>query len=506
MQNQALSQAVYLIQQGNSIQAIKQLQFLTKANKNWFEAWRLLGFAYHEEALEFEAMQAFKQALRINPKDYDCAIAFAQSLFFCGLPSFDAFNYLNQLKPGDLNAVRGRAMALAVEGEYEAAQRLLTSALHQYPDWLAGHKLLASQRYTQGQTDNFTESYRIATAQLPNNIEIWLEWFRQLAQVKAWTDALKVIEQAETLFGQSHDELLLARLFIASESEDEDTAEFLFAKTAHLNDTMRDMAMIRAGLKKGEYKQAEAIALNALHTPSAMAFWPYLSLIWRMTDKKKSRWLDGIDSDQASSCGNFIKTQKLNLNSGQLSALKHNLNLLHTSVNPFAQQSVRGGTQTDQNLFLRHQPVIQNLKQQIQKQVKKYVASLPEFMKGHPLLGVDRQNALNGRIQFSGSWSVRLKSQGFNVSHTHPMGWISSALYIDLPSQKKMGDAPAGWLQFGTPPPELKMNLAPYCKIEPKAGQLVLFPSTMWHSTVPFEDGRRLVVAFDVKPPQSIQR
>lgn len=82
MQNQALSQAVYLIQQGNSIQAIKQLQFLTKANKNWFEAWRLLGFAYHEEALEFEAMQAFKQALRINPKDYDCAIAFAQSLFF----------------------------------------------------------------------------------------------------------------------------------------------------------------------------------------------------------------------------------------------------------------------------------------------------------------------------------------------------------------------------------------------------------------------------------------
>jgi hypothetical protein len=29
----------------------------------------------------------------------------------------------------------------------------------------------------------------------------------------------------------------------------------------------------------------------------------------------------------------------------------------------------------------------------------------------------------------------------------------------------------------------------------------VLFPSTMWHATVPFEEGERLVVAFDVRPP-----
>ncbi|GEM_PF-2606674 len=272
MQNQALSQAVYLLQQGQANQAIKQLQSLTKANKNWFEAWRLLGFAYHEEALEFEAMQAFKQALQLNPKDYDCAVSFAQSRFFCGLPSVEAFGYLEQLQPGDLNAVRGRAMSLAAEGEYDAAQQLLLSALNQHPDWLAGHKLLASQRYTQGQTDNFTESYRIATTQVPNHIELWLEWFRQHAQVKAWADALKVIEQAECLFGQSRDELLLARLFIASESQDEQTAEYLFAKTAHLKDTMRDMALVRAELRKGEYRQAETIALKQIQTASAMAF------------------------------------------------------------------------------------------------------------------------------------------------------------------------------------------------------------------------------------------
>ncbi|MBK9588986.1 MAG: hypothetical protein IPO50_10640 [Sphingomonadales bacterium] len=34
--------------------------------------------------------------------------------------------------------------------------------------------------------------------------------------------------------------------------------------------------------------------------------------------------------------------------------------------------------------------------------------------------------------------------------------------------------------------------------IEPKPGRLVMFPSTMWHGTVPFDAGERLTVAFDV--------
>jgi hypothetical protein len=29
----------------------------------------------------------------------------------------------------------------------------------------------------------------------------------------------------------------------------------------------------------------------------------------------------------------------------------------------------------------------------------------------------------------------------------------------------------------------------------------VLFPSTMWHSTYPFEAGERLTIAFDIKRP-----
>ena len=65
-----------------------------------------------------------------------------------------------------------------------------------------------------------------------------------------------------------------------------------------------------------------------------------------------------------------------------------------------------------------------------------------------------------------------------------------------------MGAAPAGWISFGSPPQVLGLDLPPYAQLEPKPGRLILFPSTMWHETLPFEDGERLVIAFDVMKPK----
>lgn len=98
----------------------------------------------------------------------------------------------------------------------------------------------------------------------------------------------------------------------------------------------------------------------------------------------------------------------------------------------------------------------------------------------------------------AGSWSVLLKPGGHHANHVHPQGWISSAYYVDVPESG--GEPRAGWLRLGEPNPA-----APRCPpemfVEPAAGMLVLFPSFMWHGTVPFTHGaRRLTVAFDVIP------
>ena len=101
-----------------------------------------------------------------------------------------------------------------------------------------------------------------------------------------------------------------------------------------------------------------------------------------------------------------------------------------------------------------------------------------------------------------GSWSVRLTRQGHNVPHNHPVGWLSTAFYIALPSPAQLGPAPAGHIAFGTPPEELGLDLPAYRTIEPRVGRTAVFPSTMWHRTMPFADGERLVMALDIRRPR----
>jgi len=159
---------------------------------------------------------------------------------------------------------------------------------------------------------------------------------------------------------------------------------------------------------------------------------------------------------------------------------------------------LRGGTQTDGPLFSRIAPEIQQLRAAVVAAVEQYVAGLPPIEPQHPLLGFRRDRP----VRFAGSWSVRLRDSGYHVSHVHPQGWISSALYVALPDADRAADPHAGWLALGAPPASLVSSPLAARFIEPKPGRLVLFPSWMWHGTVPFQAGERLTVAFDVAPPR----
>lgn len=107
-----------------------------------------------------------------------------------------------------------------------------------------------------------------------------------------------------------------------------------------------------------------------------------------------------------------------------------------------------------------------------------------------------------GRYRISGMWSVRLRPHGFHVNHYHPEGWISSACYLHLPGAV---DRPGGegWLKFGEPAFPTRPALGPEYFIRPRPGLLALFPSYMWHGTVPFSgapEDTRVTIAFDVVP------
>ena len=103
------------------------------------------------------------------------------------------------------------------------------------------------------------------------------------------------------------------------------------------------------------------------------------------------------------------------------------------------------------------------------------------------------QNYLN-------AWYVVLKKQGYQNPHIHPGGWLSGVIYLKVvPSLDKN----EGAIEFS-------LNGQHYSNVnsskiihQPKLGDIVFFPSSLHHRTIPFSTNTdRIIVSFDLKPKQ----
>lgn len=180
---------------------------------------------------------------------------------------------------------------------------------------------------------------------------------------------------------------------------------------------------------------------------------------------------------------------------GFLADLKRSVENLHDPHgHPLLFQSLRHGTETTADLTRSADPVIRALFQAFAAPIDAYLAHIGDG--DDPLRRRNR-----GGWRFNGSWSVRLRNAGYHNNHVHPRGWISSAFYVDLPDSMTDASNNDGCLAFGQPGIITTPSLPAEHVLRPQPGMLVLFPSYMWHGTVPFRSDRaRLTVAFDVLP------
>jgi tetratricopeptide (TPR) repeat protein len=454
---------------------------------------RSQALTHRDEQRMDAAYDRILQAAKTAPDDTEIAFIRAQIAYETGRPAAALFDKAAQYDPQNLMLARNHAAAYLDAGRADEAIAMLEDRLAAQPNWIDGHRLIGNVYLAQDSSSDFARSYRLACMAEPQNLALRLAWFHVMSLAKKWDQARAIIDDGARLIGE-RPAFTLARIYIESESGAARQDTTLFNGTADIRDAGFDLCQIRFWLRYGDIARAEDIASRHIGTAGAAIFWPYLSLIWRLSDNPRAQWLDKPDQ--------LIKVYDLDLSAMKLDQLAKILRELHGRRTHFLEQSVRGGTQTDGQLFFHHDQVIQNARQLVSVKVLEYINDLPNFDVDHPLLSTLPKNIGVDDLRFAGSWSVRLSAQGFHSCHTHNMGWISSALYIALPNDNMMGYPPAGQLAFGTPPPDLGLNLPAYRHVEPKVARLVLFPSTMWHGTVPFDDGERLSIAFDIRKPQ----
>lgn len=199
--------------------------------------------------------------------------------------------------------------------------------------------------------------------------------------------------------------------------------------------------------------------------------------------------------------GHFVRAETIAVPDGwpdlaaYLSDLAGDLDSLHADRKHPVGNSLRGGSQVQLTPVRSSSAAIRAFPRAVDGSIRRYIRALGT--------GLDPMRARStGRYAFNGMWSVRLRPNGFHVTHYHPKGWISSACYLRLP-RAVAAHRGEGWLKFGEPAFATRPALPPEYFVKPEPGLLVLFPAYMWHGTVPFSGDAaesRLTIAFDVVP------
>lgn len=451
--------------------------------------WQILGLLHRALDQLDPASRALGEAARLAPRDPLIAHSLARATLESGQPAWQLFEAAHRLAPKDGSILLGRAAAQFAEGRLTDAIAGIDAQLSQHPGWMPGHALLARLRWLAGDRDGFTAGLERALAAAPRDTNLWRELIVTLLHAERFEEALAAIARARSAAGP-HIAFDVNEAVCADELGQVEHAAALFGALTSVSDTTVKIRHIRHLLRRGGADEAGAIAEPLLDQPNAHLVWPYLSIIWRLLQDSRWAWLEGDDR--------LVGIYDVGAELPSLTDLALRLRALHVAIHQPLEQSVRGGTQTDGPLLSRSEPEIRALRQAIVEAVEGHVAQLPPSDPAHPQL-----RHRSGRIRFSGSWSVRLLDRGHHANHVHPAGWFSSAFYVVVPDETTRGPAPAGWLTLGQPQAELGLDLAPTRHVEPKSGRLVLFPSTMWHGTEPFEAGERMTVAFDVAIPRS---
>jgi tetratricopeptide (TPR) repeat protein len=234
-----------------------------------------------------------------------------------------------------------------------------------------------------------------------------------------------------------------------------------------------DLALGRAGQA---VRRAEALHAARPHDQHATAL---LATAWRLADDPRYGTL--YDYQRLVRSYRIPPPPGWSSLDAYLADLGQALDGIHGPLTHPVGQSLRHGSQTLRNLTDYPAPAIRALFAALDPPIRRHIAAI----------GAHGQD-----YAIASAWSVRLNSGGFHINHVHPEGWISSAFYVRTPSDLHGTD---GHLKFGEPGPPTAPPLAPEHLVKPEPGLLVLFPSYMWHGTVPFASQQtRLSCAFDI--------
>jgi Tfp pilus assembly protein PilF len=483
----------------NSQLAVTAFRQACKLDANSASAQRSLCMAWQQFGELNLAEVAIQRALILENSATNWS-AFAYLQRISGRPEFAIESYRKALalEPHRLDVRDGLSGALIDALAVSSALRNAEALVEACPEYAPAQTTLVNLRFMYSRDDVLIApgtDFEKAALSAPANFELQLAWIGFLLETKQSAQALDTVRRTRIRFDAP-----ILSVFEANALEQLEQCQQAAALYSNADryfgthDVAFINAYVRHLLKRGDVALAEQKTALALDLdPNSQESWAYRATAWRLMQDAREYWLCDYDR--------LVQQMPLAMEKadGDLSTLltdvRRYLDQIHLAQHEPAAQSVRGGSQTPGVLFGRNAEPVQILERVIRRTLENWVAKLPDDAT-HPFL-----RRKSSYLRFAGSWSVKLWKSGVHANHFHNQGWISSAFYVSLPSSVTDAEGNAGAIQFGQPPIELNLGLSPRKIIKPLTGHLALFPSYLWHGTVPFEDQQpRITAAFDVVP------
>lgn len=447
-----------------------------------------LGVALDNLGKTEEAISSYRKAVSFKPDlavaNFNLGIALqAQGKLELAIA---AYRKAVDHEPGFFEALGNLGTCLQQQGKLEEAVAIYHKALAVNPD-AKGFFNLGTALRDQGKLDEAIRAYQKALAINPRYTEAYNNLGESLRDQGNMQEAVNSYQSALAIDPSYAVANFNIAQFLYDAGKFEEALPY-FEKSQHADWQERSLYCLYKAQKFAEFKdKLDQLIASRKHTS------PFLATL-------STHYATNFGSeDNYNFCKNamdFVYQNRIESLAAENSQLLNDLlrDINFAEIAERKQGRLNYGIQSAGNLFKRPEASFRTLAALIKKEFEAYRLRFSgadcELIKSFP-----------AELEFTSSWYVKMQQGGHLTSHIHELGWLSGAVYLSMPKNKLSEEE--GRFAFGTHGDDYpqKHDNFPEKSILPNVGDIVLFPSSLFHRTIPFSaDEERICIAFDLRP------
>ena len=438
-------------QQDKLDESLKMYQKSLALDNNDPEAHNNLGLVLQKQGRLQEAMLSLKKAIALKPDFIIAIYNLGNTLKEIGNLEDAEINLKRciELKPNFIEAYINLANTQSENNNFKDAERSLKKCIELKQNFIPAHYNLGNLLKKLGRLDEAMTSYNYLLKLKPSYKPALLGRGQIFFIKKKFDQALNDFDNCNTSESRAR------ALITLYNSGNIDEIYQRINNNAKLDEKNLRVAAFSSFISHKENKETKN---NFCKNPLEFLYFSNLSSHLKNSDK----FIDDL-----------------------IDQIKH----INASWEPSNKTTIKG-FQSTKNLFVDPKKKIKDLQKIIIDELQKYNLKFKDksclFINEWPL----KKNLFG--------WHVILQQQGYQDPHIHPAGWLSGVIYLKVvPSLEKN----EGAIEFSLNAQNYSDVKSPKFIHQPKKGDIVFFPSSLHHRTIPFTTNTdRIIISFDLLP------